>query len=121
MYFYPVGTGGWPKDPPNYIAFRYYGKLQSIHHVEDYEIITKMYEHLFVDKEEWEPMFLLKLGRPFRPAEEVKTGNIYKNGRIWLDLDTLFTSETIREAYDISKKREEESWNRGAQRKKEKL
>ncbi|MCG2728873.1 MAG: hypothetical protein L6276_01100, partial [Acetobacterium sp.] len=28
-YFHPMGMNGWPKEPPNYIAFRYYGKLQS--------------------------------------------------------------------------------------------
>jgi len=34
-YFHPVGggKGGWPAEPPNYIAFRYDGKLQTIHHI----------------------------------------------------------------------------------------
>ena len=36
-YFHPVGKG-WPKEPPNYMAFRYWGKLRSIHHVESYEV-----------------------------------------------------------------------------------
>ena len=39
-YFHPLGGNGWPKEPPNYIAFRYYGQLQSIHHIEDY-VVTK--------------------------------------------------------------------------------
>jgi hypothetical protein len=28
QYFHPIGgsTGGWPPEPPNYIAFRYDGK-----------------------------------------------------------------------------------------------
>ena len=30
-YFCPLGGNGWPKDPPNYIGFRYYGQLQSVH------------------------------------------------------------------------------------------
>jgi len=33
MYFHPVG-GHWPIEPPNYMAFRWEGRLQSIHHVE---------------------------------------------------------------------------------------
>ena len=35
-YFHPVGgsKGAWPIEPPNYIAFRYSGALQSIHHEE---------------------------------------------------------------------------------------
>jgi hypothetical protein len=37
-YFYPVGKG-WPP-PPNYLAVRYRGQLQSIHHVEAYDIFT---------------------------------------------------------------------------------
>src|SRR5439155_19439430 len=39
--FYPVG-GNWPKDPPNYMRFRYKGKLQSIHHVDEYEVIQNL-------------------------------------------------------------------------------
>ncbi len=29
-YFHPMGGNGWPKEPPNYIAFRYGGQLQSM-------------------------------------------------------------------------------------------
>jgi hypothetical protein len=36
-YFHPVGNG-WPVQPPNYIAFRYHGKLQSVHHVDSFEV-----------------------------------------------------------------------------------
>lgn len=39
-YFHPIGGNGWPEDPPNYIAFRYGGKLQAIHHIDDY-VVTK--------------------------------------------------------------------------------
>lgn len=104
-YFYPVGYGGYPKEPPNYIAFRYGGELQSIHHVDGYEIVTKMYKHLPVDKEEWDPTFLLKLGPPFRPNKQVKNGKIWRNARLWCMLDTLFTCRTIRGARDLTKKR----------------
>ena len=105
-YFYPVGKK-WPSDPPNYIAFRYNGRLQSIHYVDGYEIVTNMFEHLPVDEEEWDPTFLLKLGPPFKPAKEIKNGKIWGNGRIWVDLDTLFTSETIRDARDLTQLRAE--------------
>lgn len=40
-YFHPFGIKGWPKEPPNYIGFRYKGKLQSIHHIESYSITKK--------------------------------------------------------------------------------
>ena len=107
-YFHPIGVSGWPKEPPNYIAFRYYGELQSIHHIEDYDVLTNMHTKIpEIPDEEWEEHFLYKLGPGFWPEHEVKTGNIWSNGRVWCMLDTLFTSETIAEARDISYEREE--------------
>lgn len=105
-YFYPARQG-WPADPPNYIAFRYRGKLQSIHHVDSFEMVTKMYKHLPVDREEWDLHFLLTLGKPFRPSKEVTNGKIYPQQHLWFDLDTVFTTKTIREARDITQEREE--------------
>ena len=55
---------------------------------------------------EWGPHFLYTLGPAFGPDRIVKTGNIFRNGRVWCMLDTLFTSDTIAEARDISKRRE---------------
>ncbi|MFB3107108.1 MAG: hypothetical protein ACE1ZA_19600, partial [Pseudomonadales bacterium] len=40
-YFHPVGNH-WPVLPPNYIAFRYYGQLQSVHHIKDYKVVTDL-------------------------------------------------------------------------------
>ncbi|RUS44570.1 hypothetical protein [Cohnella sp. AR92] len=105
-YFHPVGGNGWVKEPPNYIAFRYDGKLQSIHHIEGYEIVTNMSKVFSEAKdEEWEPSFVYHLGAPFAPSKDVKTGNIYPNGRVWCMLDTLFTCSTIFEARDQTKLR----------------
>lgn len=108
-YFHPVGggRGGWPKEPPNYIAFRYDGKLQSIHHIEEYEVFTNPHEKVpEIPEEKWEPHFLYRLGPAFAPSREVKTGHIYRNGRVRCMLDTLFTCDTISEARDLSQKRE---------------
>lgn len=106
-YFHPVGISGWPKDPPNYIAFRYYGRLQSIHHIEAYEVFNDPHESFpEIPKDDWGPHYLYRLGPGFAPADEVRTGNIYKNGRVWCMLDTLFTCKTISEARDLSKSRE---------------
>jgi hypothetical protein len=110
QYFHPMGVRGWPKDPPNYIAFRYFGKLQSVHHIEDYEVVTNMHTSIpEIPDEEWNPHFLYKLGMAFCPINEVKTGKIYPNGRVWCMLDTLFTSDTISAARDLSKKRQEKT------------
>jgi hypothetical protein len=104
-YFHPVGNR-WPKEPPNYIAFRYSGKLQSIHHIESAQVFTnpntKFRE---IPEKDWRPHFLYKLGPPFAPSHEVKMGNLYPNGRNWCMLDTLFTYKTISQARDASDKR----------------
>lgn len=109
-YFHPMGSSGWPKEPPNYIAFRYFGKLQSIHHIEDYEVVTNMHKKIpEIPDEERGAHFLYKLGPAFGTINDVKTGNIYRNGRVWCMLDTLFTCDTISKARDVSKKRQEKA------------
>jgi len=45
-YFFPASRKNWPKVPPNYVAFRYWGRLQSIRHVDGYVIDTDMSRHL---------------------------------------------------------------------------
>lgn len=105
-YFHPVGNR-WPKEPPNYIAFRYGGRLRSIHHIETYKVITDVHGEIpELPHTNWEPHFLYNLGPGFCPQNEVRTGKIYQSARVWCMLDTLFTSRTISEARDISKQRE---------------
>ncbi len=102
-YFHPVGNN-WPKEPPNYIAFRYHGKLQSIHHIDEYKVTQNLKEYLIKHKKS--DHFLYTLGPAIKPIKEIKTGNkINRAQRVWCMLDTLLTSKTISEARDISKKR----------------
>jgi hypothetical protein len=107
-YFYPI-AGMWPKIPPTYIAFRYRGKLMSIHYVEGYDQIDKPDDYI-PELKGWKgfgktPHYLLKLGKPFKPENEVKNGKLYATQHIKFMLDTIFTSKTIQEARDISKAR----------------
>ena len=106
-YFHPLGGNGWPKEPPNYIAFRYGGKLQAIHHIDDYVVTKNLHEEVseMPDVIEDNNYFVYKLGPAIIPAKEVKNGKIYPNGRVWAMLDTLLTAVTISEARDISKAR----------------
>lgn len=103
-YFCPVGGNGWPKEPPNYIAFRYDGRLQAIHHIEGYTVTRNIHELIpEMPDEEWsENHFVYSLGPAIVPRKTVKTGNIYRSGRVWAMLDTLLTCDTISEARDIS-------------------
>lgn len=109
-YCCPVGggRGGWPKEPLTYIAFRYHGKLQSIHHIEKYTITDNL--HPFVpeipDVELSETHFVYDLGPAIIPPKDIRTGDkIVRSNRVWAQLDTLLTSDTISEAMEISKAR----------------
>ena len=106
-YFCPMGTNGWPKDPPNYIAFRYHGQLQSIHHIESYTVSRNMHNEIpEMPDEVWDTdHFIYRLGPAIVPSKIVKTGKIFRNGRVWAMLDTLLTCDTISEARDLTRAR----------------
>lgn len=105
-YFHPVGNR-WPATPPNYIAFRYDGQLQSIHHIESYVVSLNLHNEIpaIESKEEDNPLYVYNLGPAIKPPKTVKTGNIYAGGHVWAMLDTLLTADTISEARDISQAR----------------
>ena len=106
-YFFPVGRGGWPKIPPNYMAFRYDGRLQSIHHVDGYEIVTDIGKPFpRVPPAEGDPHYLLTLGPPIRPPTEIRNGpSIMRAMRTWIDIDLLLTSPTITDALKATRAR----------------
>ncbi len=106
-YFHPFGINGWPKEPPNYIGFRYGGRLQSIYHIESYSIVKNLHDDIeeMPNVEDEYEHFVYSLGKPIIPSKVVKTGNIYASGRKWAMLDTLLTADTIHEASEISKQR----------------
>ncbi len=104
-YFHPLGKG-WPKEPPNYLGFRYGGRLQSIHHVESYEVVTDLAKACpGIPRGARPPHFLYTLGPPILPSRIVKTGNVYRNGKVWCALDALLTSTTVSRARDVTQKR----------------
>jgi hypothetical protein len=109
-YFHPVG-GGWPANPPTYIGFRYHGRLQSIHFIQSYEVVSEV-KHS-VPEIKWgkssRPHFLYKLGKTIKPDHDVKTGGLYGPGHVWFALDLLLTSKTISEAQKLTRKREQKS------------
>ena len=101
-YFCPVGganPGGWPKEPPNYLGFRYRGRLQAIHHVEGYAVRLAPWERIpelagRVEVPEHD-QFDFELGPAIHPEHVVRTGNLFRAQRVWCALDLLLTSETI--------------------------
>lgn len=108
-YFYPVGANTWPT-PPNYMGFRYNGRLQSIRHVHGYKIVEDIRDHFRGSEagEEWGTHYLLELGPPIEPPHVVKTGDrVHRSARVWCMLDTLLTCDTISAALTETEMRRE--------------
>lgn len=106
-YFCPVGGNGWPKEPPNYIAFRYYGQLQAIHHIDGYTVTRNLHDEIpeMPDEVCDTNHYVYKLGPAIKPVKTVKTGKIFRNGRVWAMLDTLLICDTISDARDLTQSR----------------
>lgn len=104
-YFYPTAPG-WP-EPPNYIAFRYDGKLQSIHHVEKFDVFTNP-KTVFAEADDAtvQPHDCLHLGPPIIPPTEVRNGpSVHQATRVWCMIDTLLTNKTITDARNETQRR----------------
>lgn len=105
-YFHIIGNT-WPKEPPNYIGFRYQGILLSIHHIDSFDIV----ENLKNSNENWPEThcdhFVYTLSPPIKPTVELKSGNVYGPGHDWCAIDTLLSGayKTVSEARDETKKR----------------
>lgn len=70
-YFHPYGTGGWPNEPPNFMAFRWQGKVQRIHRVRHSEVVASLLDRWpdvpktpLTDRQH----AVYELGPPERPA-----------------------------------------------------
>jgi hypothetical protein len=107
VYHYPT-VGNYRKIVPNYMGFRYDGALQSIHHVDSYEIIDTPFGHVPGAPDlRWDaPVNLLHLGPPIRPNHRVPTGKgIWPSAPMVVDIDLLLTAATITEARAATKAR----------------
>ena len=109
-YFHPVGNN-WPAQPPNYVAFRYRGQVQSIHRIESHDIV---FDVSTVDPT-WASTnvdhFVYTLGPAMRPPAKLgAAGNddtIKRSARVWCAIDTLLSGEfkQLGEARDETKRR----------------
>lgn len=111
-YFHPVGgkgSGGWPKEPPNYLGFRFDGRLQQIRHVDDVEVTDRPREFIdaFTEQHDFDrPHYIYTLGPAIVPARQVRTGpKVTRALRVWAALDLLLTCETIGNARDQTNQR----------------
>ena len=104
-YFHPVGYT-WPITPPNYIGFRYHGTLQSVHHIESYDVVINL---AGVNKN-WpvtnKDHFVYRLGPAMKPSKPVQSAPI-RAMRLVCAIDTLLSGahKTVREARDETNRR----------------
>ena len=107
-YFHPMDNK-WPVVPPNYMGFRYAGKLQSVHHIDDYQVITNLADHNGRWPTTDRDHFVYALGPAMQASGAVKNGKIYPSGRLWCAIDTLLSGacSTIADARDETKRRRE--------------
>lgn len=93
-YFHPIAKG-WPKVPPNYLGFRFGGQLQSVHHVDSVLVTSRLSKENPNWKDYDGDYFVYTLGPPMKPPREMRTGAIYRSGRVWCAIDTLLSGAFI--------------------------
>ncbi len=113
-YFHPVGNH-WPMQPPNYVAFRYRGLLQSVHRIEGFDIVNDVstvnptWCSTDVDH------FVYKLGPAMKPPKPLRAGgpndSIKRSARVWCAIDTLLSAqfEQLGQARDETNRRAREA------------
>jgi len=104
-YFHPYGTGGWPTEAPNFMAFRWAGAVQRIHRVIDHEVVPQLSDRWpeLTDKAAKRPHAVYRLGPRLPPHEPIPNGAPYRASRLWVLLDQLQTATTLAAAIAGSK------------------
>jgi hypothetical protein len=100
-YFHPYGWGkGWPRTPPNFLAFRWDGQVQLICRVTRAEVIPDLqsrWSDIPKTGDTIRPHALYHLGPPI-PGPPIPSGATYRAARLWVILDYLLTCPTLRDA-----------------------
>jgi hypothetical protein len=100
-YFHPYGWGkGWPRTPPNFLAFRWDGQVQRIHRVVRAEVISNLqvrWPDIPEADDTTRPHAVYYLG-PRLPGTPIPNGARYRAQRRWIILDHLLTNATLKDA-----------------------
>lgn len=99
-YFHPYGEGGWPLEPPNFMAFRWDGWVQQIHRVMQADVIPDLaerYPYMIDNPDARRPHAIYSLGPQLR-FEPLRCGRNYRARRIRVLLDQLLSAPTLYEA-----------------------
>ncbi len=99
-YFHPFGVDGWPKDPPNFLAFRWANQVQRIHRVTGSEVIPNLaarWPDSPLDADTERPHVAYELG-PVLPGAPIPSGFNYRASRLLVLLDQLLVGPTLQDA-----------------------
>lgn len=102
-YFHPYGVGGWPTDPPRFMAFRWDGAVQRIHRVTHAEVVPSLQDRwadVPEDPVTVGPHAIYDLGPRLPPLTPIPSGRQYRASRLWVLLDQLQTATTLAEALE---------------------
>jgi hypothetical protein len=99
-YFCPYAANGWPKTPPNYLAFRWRGRVQDVRHVESYQVVQELEEAIPGIPKQGNPFLqiVFDLGPRIPMPAPLPNGAPYRATRMWVPLDLLLTEATLKEA-----------------------
>ncbi len=101
-YFHPYGVGGWPTDPPNFMAFRWSGAVQRIHRIMHADVVPTIrdrFPYLPENDASDRPHAVYDLGPRIPPLEPIPNGaGVYPSSRLWVLLDQLQTAATLKDA-----------------------
>lgn len=102
VYFHPFGWGkGWPVGPPNFLAFRWSGKVHQVRRVVEHEVVPNLQQRwptIPVDEDTERAHAIYKLGPPLPMHAPVPAGTNYRAARLWVLVDQLLTSDTLKDA-----------------------
>ncbi len=92
-YFHPYGWGsGWPKTPPNFLAFRWGNQVQRLHRVASSEVVPSLqsrWPDIPAEDGTDQPHMLYHLGPPIPGPPFASDGN-YRAARVWFVLDSCW-------------------------------
>ena len=105
-YYHPYGVNRWPKEPPNFLAFRWDGYVQRIHRVDTYDVVPTLLDR-FPDLPPSERLrqshAVYGLSEKCIPlSEPIPNGAPYRAARLWVLLDQLQVADTLAEACERS-------------------
>ena len=104
-YFHPVG-GSYPREPANYLGFRHGGRLQSIRHTRQCEVVRDLGTTIPGCRFKLDgPHYLYTLGPPIIPSKTVRNGRVAMANRVYAAIDLLLTCDTISEAGEQTRAR----------------